>query len=105
MSPITPTNETAATIEAIEQALQRYLDVLFHPAGSGWNPGPVQSRQSPGFGTGRDETATTFAAVEQLYRRDIEQAPNPVAYRFQQTTAGSERPGGSSWPGHWPNST
>ncbi|MFB1486119.1 MULTISPECIES: diguanylate cyclase [unclassified Thiocapsa] len=82
MLPITPTNGAAATSEAIEQALQRYLDTYFtHRDLAGTLA--LFSPTVTGFGTGRDETATTFSAVEQLYRRDIEQAPNPIAYRFQ----------------------
>jgi len=82
MSPITPTNETAVTTEAIEQALQRYLDTYFTQRDLAGTLA-LFSPTITGFGTGRDETATTLSAVEQLYRRDIEQAPNPVAYCFQ----------------------
>jgi diguanylate cyclase (GGDEF)-like protein len=82
MSPITPMNTAATTTEAIEQAFRRYLDVYFTQRDL---PGTL-ARLSPtitGFGTGRDETAMTFAAVSQLYRRDIEQAPNLITYRLR----------------------
>jgi len=76
------TNTTATTTEAIEQAFRRYLDVYFTQRDLAGTLA-LFSPTVTGFGTGRDETATTFSAVEQLYRRDIEQAPNPIAYRFQ----------------------
>ncbi|MTW23064.1 GGDEF domain-containing protein [Allochromatium palmeri] len=82
MSPITPTNATATETKAIEQAFQRYLDVYFTQR----DLAATLALLSPaitGFGTGRDETAMTFAMVSQLYRRDIEQAPNPIAYHLR----------------------
>ncbi|WP_200157847.1 hypothetical protein [Allochromatium vinosum] len=71
MSPIPSMNATAT--DAIEQAFRRYLDVYFTQQDPAGTLARLSSAIS-GFGTGRDETAMTFATVSQLYRRETRRA-------------------------------
>jgi diguanylate cyclase (GGDEF)-like protein len=70
------------TAAVIEQQFLRYLDSYFTRR----DLAATLALCSPGMsgvGTGRDETAADFAAVERIYGRDIKEAPNPINYRFR----------------------